>query len=821
MKKLPFYCLILVFITSCNSVKRIADGKHLLTENIIYIDSVKYKDTDLNKYLLQKPNTKAIGVPLSLYFYNLGNKNKPKTPIEWAEKNPKSYNFIKSVFSEKQAISYAKSFIGLNNWYLKNGEAPSIISDRKTKATVKNLRTYFTTIGYFNTKITSKKNINNKTKKGTIEYHITKGNPLYIDTIKPLIDSYVLDSIYNAEKKHSKLKRNQQYNEKNFIAEAERLTKLFRNKGVYHFNINSIGYYDVDSTSTDNKTDVELEISDRIIERDGMYGKKPYKAQRIKKINVFTDYSFEKREETYNEQKNYNGINFLAHHKLRYNPKFLSQSIFIKPNEYYSDSLRNLSLKHLRGLKNFKSTSIKFSDLNDDELEANIFLTPKEKYTLGFEAELSRSNIRFFDISTKFSILNRNTFRGAELFKFGISSSYFNSNNGAGWELGGEISLEVPRFMAPFGIHKMVPKRMSPRTKYAFGTNLQKNIGLDRQNYNLLIDYKWNFSPTKTIQLEVLNAQYIRNLNVADYFNVYRSEYAKLYEVSAQANYTLESTAQANSFMIAVANDSQFKRSHPNLYTTNLNVLNRYRIITSNFLIPEIAYNFTFNNQQSITDKSFSFFKLRIANSGSILDKFSNTENSLGQKTLFEIPLAQYFKTDFEYKKFWDTGENSLFGFRSYLGVLIPYNGSNLPFSKSYFAGGSNDIRAWRTYDLGPGKRPQGLEYNTGSLKFLASAEYRFDMIGNLKGALFTDLGNIWDITGSKFVEESAKFNNLSSLKDIAVGAGFGVRYDFKFLVARLDLAFKIHEPYLSGNRWLRNANFSNSVLNIGINYPF
>ena len=69
------------------------------------------------------------------------------------------------------------------------------------------------------------------------------------------------------------------------------------------------------------------------------------------------------------------------------------------------------------------------------------------------------------------------------------------------------------------------------------------------------------------------------------------------------------------------------------------------------------------------------------------------------------------------------------------------------PFTKSYFAGGSNDIRAWQTYDLGPGRRNTGLEYNVGSLKFLTSLEFRFDIVGKLKGAVFADAGNIWDIT--------------------------------------------------------------------------
>ena len=94
-------------------------------------------------------------------------------------------------------------------------------------------------------------------------------------------------------------------------------------------------------------------------------------------------------------------------------------------------------------------------------------------------------------------------------------------------------------------------------------------------------------------------------------------------------------------------------------------------------------------------------------------------------------------------------------------------------------------------------------------------------MFGSLKGALFIDAGNIWDTTNSIFAEDQAKFKGLQSVQDIAVGSGFGLRYDFSFLVFRLDLGFKMHEPYLAGNRWFRNYNFSKAVYNIGINYPF
>ena len=161
--------------------------------------------------------------------------------------------------------------------------------------------------------------------------------------------------------------------------------------------------------------------------------------------------------------------------------------------------------------------------------------------------------------------------------------------------------------------------------------------------------------------------------------------------------------------------------------------------------------------------------------------------------------------------------------FRSFIGVAIPYgNSTTIPFSRSYFIGGPNDLRAWKIYDLGPGSTQSGLEFNVGNLKFISSLEYRFKIINSVKGAFFIDAGNIWDITNSSVTPPKARFNGIKSLKDIAIGSGFGIRYDLSFILLRLDLGFKTYEPYLSKeHKWFSNYNFNKTVYNFGISYPF
>ena len=214
MKKLSYSFLLMIIFVSCNSTKHVAEGEHMLMQNYIFIDSTKIKSNDLQKYILQKPNPRFLNLPFALYFHNIGNQNKPKTPLEWSVKNPRSYHFIKHVFSEKQSIGYANSFIKLNNWFL-NYQGPEIINRNKIKKTSANLLAYYKTQGYFKASIDTVLHLY-KNKKATVEYHIAKGKPTLLDTINFKIESPVLDSIYKNAKTTSLLKSGSQYNDQTF-----------------------------------------------------------------------------------------------------------------------------------------------------------------------------------------------------------------------------------------------------------------------------------------------------------------------------------------------------------------------------------------------------------------------------------------------------------------------------------------------------------------------------------------------------------------------------------------------------------------------------
>ena len=199
----------------------------------------------------------------------------------------------------------------------------------------------------------------------------------------------------------------------------------------------------------------------------------------------------------------------------------------------------------------------------------------------------------------------------------------------------------------------------------------------------------------------------------------------------------------------------------------------------------------------------------------------NTTRNANGKKTILDVAFSQYVKTEFEFIKHFEIGRQKIIALRGFAGIAIPYgNSESIPFTRSYFAGGSNDNRAWKSYGLGPGSVASINDFNEANFKLAFNAEYRFNLVGGFNGALFVDAGNIWNALDN-VKDEKAKFDSFESLADLAVGSGFGIRYDLSFFVIRLDLGFKTYNPAEIEKKWFRDYNFGNSVLNIGINYPF
>lgn len=146
--------------------------------------------------------------------------------------------------------------------------------------------------------------------------------------------------------------------------------------------------------------------------------------------------------------------------------------------------------------------------------------------------------------------------------------------------------------------------------------------------------------------------------------------------------------------------------------------------------------------------------------------------------------------------------------------------------SKVFFSGGPNSVRAWRARTLGPGgydPRNSPTRFDKiGDILLEGNIEYRFPIIRSFNGAFFVDAGNIWRLNPDKN-KANGEFLLNTFADQIAIGGGFGVRWDLNFFVLRLDLAVPLKDPkFLPGNRWTFDKKpYQYTVFNFGIGYPF
>ncbi|MNQ68469.1 Outer membrane protein assembly factor BamA precursor [compost metagenome] len=236
-----------------------------------------------------------------------------------------------------------------------------------------------------------------------------------------------------------------------------------------------------------------------------------------------------------------------------------------------------------------------------------------------------------------------------------------------------------------------------------------------------------------------------------------------------------------------------------------------------------------------------TYFYGALETGGNVWGLFTS-KNDEGKRTIFNIPLTQFIRAEADLRDYYKITKNLIWANRLNLGYGYAYgNSPSLPFIKQFFAGGSNDVRAFPARTLGPGtyKVPDNAIFadQGGDIKLLLNSELRFKIVSIFYGALFVDAGNIWlrkEDLGEPGKPETARLGSGFKLKnafnELAVGTGAGLRVDVSIFVVRLDVAFPVRKPYLpEGQRWVFNdINFGskdwrrqNLIFNIGIGYPF
>lgn len=788
--KIKLIFVLSLFTVSCSLQKSLLDEDLILEKTNIKINGNLIKKDSLSDLITFKENSKLLGIPFNAMISSSAKKNPDSIFDEWVNEQKKQKK-LNNIFSPKQVLQLKKYFKNFNDWKINNGEKISLIDSSEINKSLDNLNLYFQNIGYLDNSI-SFKVTKKPTKKAFVDFNIETGSRYYIGEINSKIESKIIDSIYKANKSKSFIIENDFFETKNFDLERNRLYTLFRNNGVYGFQINSISFsVKVDPAGNNYSLPVEIII-------DG-------NNHEIFKVNDIILKQVD------------NEVNF------RFKDDFILSKIKFEEGSIFNDSLRKATLKELNSLDLFTFPSVQYDEINGNKLNANIILNNKKRFALGFGFDIKQSDIEDIGIAFENRFKSRNFFKNGENFNLSASGSVGKSGDKTISQVNYDLTIDFPRFLIFENSSKSLENK---RSFLSLGSSNQNNIGLDRNSFKFNYNYAWsnsknyyNFSP---IEIELIN-----NKNIENYFNIYSNSYEELNLISKKytsdpkyfINNELSIPNGINLFINDILNENLVVANDD--YSLVSYIEGRRKRLIANNLIIGSSFQISNNYDNRYDKRNFKQWKLKLKSSGNLASLVSK-KNNQGKKLISDLEFSQFIKMEYSFIRHWDISDNSIFALRYFGGIAVPFgNSDNIPFSESFFGGGSNDNRAWEVYKLGPGSSGAKNEFNEANFKLALNLEYRFKMFGNFNGALFSDIGNIWNIFDDTN-ESSRSFDGFKDLDELAIGSGFGLRYDSGLFIFRLDMGLKTYNPYLAKNRrWFKDFSLNKAVFNIGLNYPF
>lgn len=468
--KIATFILIGIIISACDAVKRVPNGKQLLTKNEIIVNDKATKDDDVINQLYQKPNSTILGYRLRLNLFNLANPNPDSSYQAKFTNHPGKYERESKWLSAKQVDRLGQSFWyhGIHDFLKKTGEPPVIVDTVRTDKSISRLKYYYFNNGFFNVKAKYKLDSLSE-KKAKIKYTITTGNPYLLDTLTTTIHTPVLDSMYRTKISNTSIKSGKQYKTEDFVSEKDRINTYFRNNGVYNFQPNYVTF-DLDTLNNNEKVNVNLIINDYSYQDKDTTRTEPFKIYKISDVNIYTDYSAANSNLKITDSTSYNDFNLYSHSKLKYKPKAITDAVFITKGSLFADSKTVLTTRYLNNLKIFNYPTILYEvdkrDTTAQSLIAKVYLSPRKKYSLGTTLDVTHSNIQDIGIAASISETIRNVFNGAETLEVAArgnigsskdlanpQSKFFNVS-----EYGVDVKLNIPRIWFPVATEKIIPK---------------------------------------------------------------------------------------------------------------------------------------------------------------------------------------------------------------------------------------------------------------------------------------------------------------------------------------------------------------------------
>ncbi len=759
----------------CQTSKYLSQDQSLLKKNDLNLKTDVGPDEkaalkfELETFYRQKPNSKFFVLFPSEWFY-LVNEGDSSWYNNWSR-----------------------------NWI---GEKPSYFLESKTAETAESMKNFLRNKkGFYNAEVDY--TVNTSKKKTRVKYNIKTNEQYKIASVEYIGEDQALVNLIKNLDSPSLLKKDGPIDYVVFDQEKNRISTELQNLGYANFVPNYITIKG-DSTNQKNAIDIFVEINN-----PGLNER--HKRYRIGDINIYTDY--------YQGQNTQNTISDEIHglifkreiKKFIVKPSRLNQKTFLRKNDLYRREAQSKTYQKLSSLDFYRFITINpsVSTVSDTIIDINIFLTPHEKKWISdsginlFYSTISAAGRRLFGFSVGGSLENRNIFGGAERLTI---------EGEIGYEFDFSPKVRTSAITGNFQANLKVPKVFDP----------VRTIGL-MNKIGIVGDNRYQTFKEETTTNIALGYNIT---NIIDYYDLrtVSTSFGYDYKPNPRHNYLIRSTgldynsaALESNFLLRISNNPLILKSFES------NVL-------TGFLFKNLTYVYQSNKNKSgfswanITNIELSGWEILLAN------KLLDPDNIWQFNS--DIQYSKFVKLEFDNRWYKDIGEKSSFASRLAVGAAFPLaKDQEIPFIKQFYVGGPNSIRAWQLRELGPGGYadklknpvPNELFFQQGDLKLEFSLEYRFDVIWYLEGAFFLDGGNIW--TRNEDLARPGSNFTRNFYNDIAMGVGWGLRWDFSYFNIRFDFGYPIRNPFpneQTGSHWLPPSTFKFlGNVNIAVNYPF
>ena len=215
-----------------------------------------------------------------------------------------------------------------------------------------------------------------------------------------------------------------------------------------------------------------------------------------------------------------------------------------------------------------------------------------------------------------------------------------------------------------------------------------------------------------------------------------------------------------------------------------------------------------------------------------------------GSHRIWNTPYSQFARAELSLVRTWVFGKRGTHSLavRAIGGIGYSYgNSAAMPFEKQFYAGGASSLRGWQSRAVGPGMSAMNSNFvipnQTGDIKMEANIEYRFRIFWKIAGALFVDAGNVWNLRSS-VADDPGVLRGRDFFRSVALNWGLGIRFDLDFVLLRLDMGIRLHDPsmqslsdkelaagavparrgWLGPDEWFRHNGFA---IHFGVGYPF